>query len=87
MEVGKPIEKFQEESFELYNPKSDPGESENPAASQAETAEQLRTVLFDCQSVTNVRRPPENPEQAIRKVQAMPVLLSVHRRAFRIHWL
>ncbi len=59
MEVGKLIERFQEESFELYNPKSDPGESENLAASQAETAEEFRTVLFDCQSVTNVRRPPE----------------------------
>lgn len=56
------IEKFQDESFELYNLKNDPGEKKNLAESQPQKAKELRQVLLDWQTTTDAPRPVEqNP--------------------------
>ena len=58
----KLIEKFQDESFELYNLKNDPGEKKNLAESQPQKAKELKQVLSDWQTATGAPRPVEkNP--------------------------
>lgn len=58
----KLIEKFQDESFELYNLKNDPGEKKNLVESQSQKAKELKQVLLDWQTTTGAPRPVEkNP--------------------------
>jgi len=58
----KLIEKFQDESFELYNLNNDPGEKKNLAESQPQKAKELKQVLLEWQTTTGAPRPVEkNP--------------------------
>lgn len=58
----KLIEKFQDESFELYYLKNDAGEKKNLAESQPQKAKELKQVLSDWQTATGAPRPVEkNP--------------------------
>lgn len=59
----KLIEKFQDQSFELYDLQSDPGESHNLATSKPDKLRELKTVLHKWQSDLHAPRPVEpNPK-------------------------
>jgi arylsulfatase A-like enzyme len=58
----KLIEKFQDETLELYDLKNDPGETKNLFESQPQKAKQLKQVLLDWQTTTSAPRPVDkNP--------------------------
>lgn len=53
----KLIEKFQDESFELYNLQNDPGENKNLASSESEQLKRLQETLRTWQNELNAPRP------------------------------
>lgn len=58
----KLIEKFQDETLELYDLKNDPGEKKNLIESQPQKAKQLKQILLDWQKTTSAPRPVDkNP--------------------------
>lgn len=62
MRDWKLIEKFQDESFELYNLRDDIGEKDNLAGQNPVKLKELQQVLSDWQTTTNAPRPIEkNP--------------------------